>query len=346
MSHIITYIETESEMRECLIRNRNSQYLAFDTEFFSTNTYFPTLSLLQINFGEEICVIDILKSKNFPKELVDMFHNEHILKIGHASFHDTRLLNEEFQIIPYPCFDTQIAAAFSRLGLNISYQKLVNQLLNKKISKYEQYRNWKTRPLPETAITYAQDDVRYLIELYHEFKLLFLDSRYVQWTIDETARSYQNKKADALQSWRDSLARKQNLPASKVITADKTHILRNLSDVNIDSIYKILPASLHSEAKSVFEILSSLKMQKTTFNNNLYHSLYVLRNLVSDEVQLPSEWICTTSNLRFIEQNLQLPQDILHSWRYELFGKIVESFLSGNFVLQVRNSKVVYTPLK
>jgi len=63
-------------------------------------------------------------------------------------------------------FDTQIAAALVGLGDQLSYGRLVEQLLGVSLSKGESYSDWLQRPLSPAQVAYALDDVRYLLPLH------------------------------------------------------------------------------------------------------------------------------------------------------------------------------------
>ena len=53
-------------------------------------------------------------------------------------------------------------------GAQISFAKIVKKVTGKTINKSETYTDWCRRPLRQSQIDYALDDVRYLVPVYHK----------------------------------------------------------------------------------------------------------------------------------------------------------------------------------
>jgi len=92
--------------------------------------------------------------------------NTNIKKIFHAARQDLEILKQDLGIIPSPIFDTQIAATLLGLGEQLSYAHLVNHFLKVQVDKGQSRTDWELRPLAQEQISYAADDVRYLIGIY------------------------------------------------------------------------------------------------------------------------------------------------------------------------------------
>lgn len=74
------------------------------------------------------------------------------------------MLRKGYNWSPKTIRDTQIAARLvghRQFGL----AALVENVFGKKLSKASQKEDWSRRPLPETMLRYAVDDVRYLLSL-------------------------------------------------------------------------------------------------------------------------------------------------------------------------------------
>ncbi|HCQ69746.1 MAG TPA: ribonuclease D, partial [Gammaproteobacteria bacterium] len=66
-----------------------------------------------------------------------------------------------------------------------SYQALTESLQNVYLEKAYTRLDWTTRPLPEAAIEYALDDVRYLIKNYHQLKAQLQAENKLDWIVEE-----------------------------------------------------------------------------------------------------------------------------------------------------------------
>src|SRR5208337_5033126 len=103
-------------------------FVTVDTEFLRQTTYRPKLCLIQMA-GEGIEVaVDPLA----PVDLscfYALMANEAVVKVFHAARQDIEIVYQEAGVIPYPIFDTQIAAMALGHGEAISYGALVKKLL-------------------------------------------------------------------------------------------------------------------------------------------------------------------------------------------------------------------------
>jgi ribonuclease D len=87
--------------------------------------------------------------------------------------------------LPKQLFDTQIAASLLNHPIQVSYQALTENLQNVYLEKAYTRLDWTTRPLPEAAIEYALDDVRYLIKNYHQLKAQLQAENKLDWIVEE-----------------------------------------------------------------------------------------------------------------------------------------------------------------
>ena len=159
------YITTEDELAILCEKLKTCEVLALDTEFVRERTYFHRLGLIQVA-GDDVCAaIDpILISDLSP--FLDIIRNPKVIKIFHASRQDLEILVRLTGEVITPVFDTQVAAALVGWGSQISFAKIVQKVLNKKIQKTETYTDWCRRPLSQSQIDYALDDARFLLPVY------------------------------------------------------------------------------------------------------------------------------------------------------------------------------------
>ena len=132
-----------------------------DTEFHTERTYVPDLALIQIAWADKTALIDPLAVD--PAPLAALFGGAGVL-VAHAASQDLDVLMAACGAIPATVFDTQIVAGF--LGLSTpSLSRLVDQMLGVSLPKADRLSDWLVRPMSERQISYALNDVAYLLEL-------------------------------------------------------------------------------------------------------------------------------------------------------------------------------------
>jgi ribonuclease D len=161
------YVTTDRELPDLIQKLENCKILAVDTEFVREKTYFHRLGLIQIG-GDGVCgAVDPISVKNLDP-LLDLLKRRDKIKVFHAGKQDLEILFRLTGEVVQPVFDTQIAASMVGWGAQISFAKIVKRVTGKKINKSETYTDWCRRPLRQSQIDYALDDVRYLIPVYHK----------------------------------------------------------------------------------------------------------------------------------------------------------------------------------
>ncbi|GAB3679848.1 ribonuclease D [Salinisphaera aquimarina] len=162
--HVAT-ITDASTLREFCARMRARDWVAIDTEFLRESTYYPKLCLVQIADREEIGLIDVLVIDDLGP-LADLLSDPRVLKVFHSAEQDLEVLSQRFGPVPAPLFDTQIAAALVGQDDQMGYARLITALLEVDLPKTHTRTDWSRRPLPDGALDYAADDVRYLAVAY------------------------------------------------------------------------------------------------------------------------------------------------------------------------------------
>jgi ribonuclease D len=80
-----------------------------------------------------------------------------------------------------PIFDTQVAATLAGFQQQVGYGALVHELLGVKLDKGDSYTDWAKRPLSDTQVEYALNDVRYLPEVYRRLNSRLQEGGRVEW---------------------------------------------------------------------------------------------------------------------------------------------------------------------
>ena len=139
--------------------------IALDTEFMRVDTFHPRLGLIQVGDGETEYLVDPLAVTDFSP-LVPLLVNEFPHKLLHACSEDIEVLRRLCGAMPAGILDTQIATAFLGQGLQVGYQKALQDNLGVDIAKEESRSDWLARPLTQGQIAYAALDVKFLPPLH------------------------------------------------------------------------------------------------------------------------------------------------------------------------------------
>jgi|TARA_B110000444_G_scaffold54849_1_gene51027 ribonuclease D len=238
---------------------KKNEVLFVDTEFLRNNTYWPKLCLIQIKAKKKIYLIDPL-AKDINLEIIkEIFLDPSILKVFHSARQDIEVLMNVFNIIPWPIYDTQIAANFIFVETDIGYSNLVEKFCEIKLSKKYQVSDWSRRPLKDKQIEYAGLDVEYLPLLYKKLDTKIRVKRKVKKYKAEIEKlkdivdiynpknSYKKiniRKKNIIKSrlrilseWRELSAQKLNIPRNWIIS-DKTILLASKKDFKIEKLLK------------------------------------------------------------------------------------------------------------
>lgn len=251
----LRWVATEADLVEVVKEAQTVGSVAVDTEFHRERSYYPKLALVQARVGDLIFLIDPLVVDLAP--LGEIFGDEEIKFVFHASEQDLEILERAVGTRPVQIFDTQVAAGFMGLS-HASLGALLNQYLHVTIAKGARLSDWMARPLTPEQIDYAATDVLYLEELerkivaeleatnrrswaMEEMQAVVRRRRFeapveLAWTRIRECRSLddeQNRRIAArVAAWREEQARVRDVPARSI-----------LSDLAISSIARAAPAS-------------------------------------------------------------------------------------------------------
>ena len=162
------FIQQQQDLTPILEKMDRNEVYGLDTEFIKVDTLWPKLGVFQINVENNVYLLDgtTLDLTEFWNKLFraqqNVFHacSEDIDLIYHYAQHKT--LNN--------VFDTQVGMSFLGHGLQVSYQNALKQMLDVDIDKGETRSNWLARPLSPAQLSYAANDVLYLMNLSEKVK--------------------------------------------------------------------------------------------------------------------------------------------------------------------------------
>jgi len=164
----VTWVDSQHQL-EAALSQITSTTIAIDTEFVRTNTYFPKPGIIQLCVDHLILLIDPQTIDDWSP-LSALFKDPHVLKVIHACNEDLELFYCQGIAQPKPLFDTQIAFALLGGELNQGLQKMLQSVLNLRLEKHATRSDWTQRPLTEAQLSYATEDVRYLLPLWRKLQ--------------------------------------------------------------------------------------------------------------------------------------------------------------------------------
>ena len=258
------YIDRQTDLVAFVERMRACRLLAIDTEFLRERTYYPRLCLLQLAGDDgEPTIVDPLAVEDLTP-LAELLRDESITKIFHAGGQDLEILLHEIGVLPTPIFDTQIAAAFLGHTQQIGYGSLVASLCGVSLKKGDSFTDWSLRPLTDSQLAYAADDVIYLPRMYEilhdelslagrlswlddEFRALLDPERYLSNPRERYRRlkrvsSLSRRELSAARevaAWREEQAQARDIPRKWVLTDEQIVEACRRESRSVNELYMI-----------------------------------------------------------------------------------------------------------
>lgn len=281
-----TYIATDAELQQAAREWAASDCIALDTEFMRVNTFYPQAALFQIATTDKCFLIDPLPISDFSP-LVELLENPEIVKIMHACSEDLEVFNTFLKCQSQAIYDTQIGAAFLGYGLSIGYKNLMDTLFDVDLPKGEQRSDWLQRPLTDKQLSYAAQDVTYLIEVYYQQLEMLTAKGWLGW-VEEEIEVLLNKQrgntdpADAylkvkganrmtldqvqiiqrLAEWREIEARSRDIPRGFIL---KDSMLLDIAQVLPSTIKELSRTEdirrrvVHEDGEKILELVAQAK---------------------------------------------------------------------------------------
>ena len=238
-------ITTSEDLLQFCATFGDEQFITVDTEFIRERTYFPQLCLMQVATSKEAVAIDPIAGPEMDLQpLYDAFSNERLMKVFHACKQDIEIFVHHSGIIPYPLYDTQIAAMVCGYGESISYENLVSDIVGASLDKASRFTDWARRPLSDRQLVYALDDVIHLRVIYEKLRAQIAADGRDSWIAEEmndlasignyrvdTNRAWVRLKVKsrsplvlqtlrAAAGWREDMAAKKDVPRQRILKDD------------------------------------------------------------------------------------------------------------------------------
>lgn len=372
------YIDDREQLEQLCRQLADSTVLALDTEFMRETTYFPRLCLLQVSNGEIDACIDPLALDDLGPFL-ELVYRDDILKIFHAGGQDLEILYHLTGGLPAPLFDTQLAAPLLGLPLQSGYAALLNALLGISLDKSHTRTDWSRRPLSPAQLSYACDDVRYLVPLYHEICARLGQSGRLAWLDDDFAeladparlqtpddamwmkikgaqrlRDGQLAVLQALAAWRERQARDRDRPRNRILRDDillDLARLRPRSLAALEQIRGLGPQQIRQHGDTLLDLIAAAASAPVPERPQRGPQLSVAEEALSDCLMAVLR-LCgerhdinpaVLANRRELERLVGGERDLplLQGWRRHLAGNALLDYLDGNTRLQVMDGKAM-----
>lgn len=241
-------IEDSGELDRLVAQARAAKVIAIDTEFMGEGRYRTLLCLIQLavpldghDGGAWIELIDPLEHRLDGAPLAGLLADPEVEVVVHAGRQDVALLRRALSTEVTSVFDTQVAAGFTGLGAQISYDSLLHETLGLRLAKSASFTRWDKRPLTAEQLAYAREDVVHLLEAADVLKGRLNKLGRLQWAVQEcepVAASSDERDLEAifarlpritsasaaaqalardLVEWREATAERQNRPVQGVL---------------------------------------------------------------------------------------------------------------------------------
>ncbi|MFH7810244.1 ribonuclease D [Acinetobacter sp. BSP-153] len=323
--------------------DRNAVY-GLDTEFIKVDTLWPKLGVFQINVANDIYLLDgtTLDLTEFWNKLFraqqNVFHacSEDIDLIYHYAQHKT--LNN--------VFDTQVGMSFLGHGLQVSYQNALKQMLDVDIDKGETRSNWLARPLSPAQLSYAANDVLYLMNLSEKVKQELNSKSLLNFALEDCQHltqeiatetplhllyqdigNYRHSRRQLMQLqqlavWREQMVKALNTPRSFIL---KNSTMIDLVEKNpknafqLSGVKDIRPNIVREHGKTILDLVKFLPEQADwplRMARPIRHSSkdvgekidHLIQNVV-DETTIPKEVLMRKKWMNALHQHVVFHND-------------------------------------
>jgi ribonuclease D len=369
LTHPHRWVDQQEDLEQVIDELLGQQRYAIDTEFHRERTYFPSLALVQLGWGDgQLVLVDPLAVD--ITALRRLFESE-VEAVFHAAQQDLDVLTHAVGAVPETFFDTQIAGGFVGYGTP-SLVSLLSAEVGVSPPKGDRLTDWLRRPLTEAQRDYAAADVAYLLQVQDNLLAKLGELGRVKW-VEQACQELRRKPtsgfnpddawkrlkdvrglrprpravAQSLAAWRERTAMERNIPVRQV-----------LPDLAILGISQRQPTSDKelSQARGVDErfsrgkvaaaILTAVAEGKQAQPPAMAASSDDLARELRPAVTLISAWISQLAKTEKIDTSILATRSDLvallsddpdarlsRGWRSELLGEGVNHLLAGKAAL-------------
>lgn len=372
------YLSTQEELKAFCDEASTCRVVAVDTEFLREKTFFPRLCLIQVNAGGSIAAIDPILIEDLSP-LAAIFEDPDVVKVFHACSQDLEVLWDGMGCVCRNVFDTQVAAAFLGLRQQIGYGPLVDAYCGVSLPKAEALTDWSQRPLDPEQLVYAEDDVRYLPQIYETMCNKLVDSDRLSWVLPEMDEAsdpsrFRKDPRDAyLRLKRASTLTRRQLAVAREVCAwrEETAAARDvprkwlMSDEVIVEACHRTPTSLprlrrirgleklsESDARGIIasvqrgldcppaDFPAAIKRLKSSpEKDGALDLMSAVVRVVAEKTGIAPQVIASKDDLNELLSGSRDGR-LAQGWRHEVAGKQLERLLAGELGLTIKDGKI------
>ena len=277
-------IASQPELERILQELAGEPLLAVDTEAASFHRYADRVYLLQISSRSLTAVIDPLGATDLTR-FGALLADPAVEIVFHDADYDLRLLEREFGFAATRLFDTRIAAQLlNEPGIGLA--ALLEKYFGVKVDKRFQRADWSARPLSPGMLEYAASDTHYLPALRdllrdrlaemgrlgwaeEEFALLErvrwatpTDQDEPAWLRMKGAKALRPRQMAILRElveWRDSVAKRLDRAAFRVLGNEPMFVMAKSPPADLDELAKVPGVGRDGVARRGTEILAAVQ---------------------------------------------------------------------------------------
>ncbi|MBT8093152.1 MAG: ribonuclease D [Gammaproteobacteria bacterium] len=328
--------------------------LGVDTEFMREKTYFAELCLVQLATPDEIYCVDPLEDgdhSDFWKSLLAQCW------VAHSARQDIEVVWQTAGAMPADIFDTQVAAGLLGYPAQMGYANLVQELFDVKMDKSHTRADWTRRPLRESWLQYAAEDVEYLLPAHDILSARLEKAGRLQWAKEDSrflldpdlyvvnehqaidrlkgARSFRGRRRAAavrLAAWREAEAIRRNRPrqwiARDTVLLDIAYRLP-ASEKELAAIEDMTPKLVSRVGKALLRAVAESADDENDYKpprppneeqKALLKDMQAKVARCAEELGLAAETVASKKELSAIIVSGSRQSRALQGWRKELIG--------------------------
>ena len=383
MIHLPAVITSTADIEKACAYLSRQPFVAVDTEFLRQTTYRPKLCLIQLAGSGLEVAIDPLPGGDLSS-FYALMASEAVIKVFHAARQDIEIVYQEAGLIPYPVFDTQIAAMALGHGEAISYGALVKKLLKRTHDKTYQSIDWCQRPLGARQIEYALGDVTHLRDIYVKMKQRLQETGRETWLEEEIEtltdpKTYAFDPADAwkrmklagksrlgkaiiieLSAWRERAAQTENVPRGRILKDEAIYEIAKHAPRSLDALSRLrtVRESVKGRGEAILRcvaaalahdpsdiLIPEAHAELPTSVSATVDLLRVLLKAVSAELNIAPKLLASAEDLEKLAQYDEPDIPALKGWRRQFFGEKALALKTGELALGVKNKEICVVSL-
>lgn len=149
----------------------SKKVIAVDTE--TRGLIIPRDRLCLMQFGDDEGNVSLVRFHEEAPNVKKLLESQSTIKLFHYARFDVAVFRHYLGAKVWPIWCTKIASKLVRTYTDRhSLKDLVKEFLSIEMDKADQTSDWAREKLSYSQMEYAANDVRYLIPIYHELKIL------------------------------------------------------------------------------------------------------------------------------------------------------------------------------